>query len=123
MADLLGEVDANIVPSRSYARKAIKSDTRRKVRVLSPPLTGDASRKPRALPSRRVEEVKELIDTPPATSAFDEQDYGFGDDDAPMSDPLPSSPIAKAVERKAKSNVKEEEEEDDIMDIAQAVGN
>jgi DNA polymerase alpha subunit A len=123
MADLLGEVDANIIPSRSYARKAIKSDTRRKVRVLSPPLTGDAGRKPSALPSRRVEEVKELVDTPPATSAFDEQDYGFGDDDAPMSDPLPSSPIAKAVERKAKSNVKEEEEDDDIMDIAQAVGN
>ena len=45
----------------------------------------------------------------------------FGDDE-PMSDPLPSSPIAKAVQRKAKVQVKEEEEDDDIMDVAPAVG-
>ena len=40
-----------------------------------------------------------------------------------MSDPLPSSPTTKAVERKGQQNVKpEEEEEDDIMEIAQVAG-
>lgn len=45
------------------------------------------------------------------------------DDDVPMSDPQPSSPIAKAVERKAKIAIKtEDDEEDDMMEIAQAAG-
>ena len=39
-----------------------------------------------------------------------------------MSDPLPSSPIAKAVERKNKVQIKEEQEDDDIMDVAEAIG-
>ncbi len=47
----------------------------------------------------------------------------MGDDDnVPMSDPLPSSPIAKAVERKAQTHIKEEEEDDDLMDVAPALG-
>ena len=47
----------------------------------------------------------------------------FDDFDVPMSDPLPSSPTTKAVERKGQQNIKpEEEEEDDIMEIAQVAG-
>ena len=39
-----------------------------------------------------------------------------------MSDPVPSSPMAKAGERKAQTAVKVEEEEEDDMDIAPAFG-
>lgn len=59
-------------------------------------------------------------------------DQDFGDDnfmndmddgDMPMNDPQPSSPVAKAVERRTQVNVKaEEEEEDDMMEVAQADG-
>jgi DNA polymerase alpha subunit A len=45
------------------------------------------------------------------------------DDDMQMSDPLPSSPLAKAVQRKAHPTVKaEEESDDDLMEVAQVVG-
>jgi DNA polymerase alpha subunit A len=118
MADLLGEVDTNIVPARSYAKKAVKSESRRKVRVLSPPLTDE-----RKKPAQYVRPVTELVETPPSQSALEDDGIMFNnDDDVPMSDPMPSSPIAKAVERKAKIQIKEEEEDEDIMDVAQAVG-
>lgn len=116
MADLLGEVDTNIVPARSYAKKTVKSESRRKVRVLSPPLTDE-----RKKPAKYVPPVTEMVDTPPSQSVLDD-DIMFDDDDTPMSDPLPSSPITKAVARKSKIQIKEEEEEEDIMDVAQAVG-
>src|SRR5271170_5667431 len=126
MADLLGEVEANILPARTYAKKTVISESRRKVRVLSPPPTQE--RKPRILQARYESKAGQLADTPPAQSAFDDDD-GFplplGDDDVLMSDPLPSSPITKAVERKAKIQIKEEkeeEEDEDMMDIAQAAG-
>lgn len=47
------------------------------------------------------------------------------DDDVPMSDPAPSSPISKAVERKASGPVKVEEPDDDdndLMEVAEATG-
>ncbi|KAK2813612.1 hypothetical protein FQN50_000007 [Emmonsiellopsis sp. PD_5] len=109
MADLLGEVDTNSVPSRAPPKKAVKSDTRRKVRILSPPLS-----------SKKGKEIKDLNSSPPvaAKPEFDENDASWldaGDDDVPMSDPMPSSPVAKAVERKTTSNVKVEEESDDEL--------
>jgi DNA polymerase alpha subunit A len=117
MADLLGEVDVNVASSRSYNKKAIKSETRRKVRVLSPPLTQERQSRTKYVPP-----VTELVETPPAqTTPYDDEPMIFGDDE-PMSDPLPSSPIAKAVERKARVQVKEEEEDEDVMDVAPAVG-
>ena len=55
-----------------------------------------------------------------------DDDDGFlrdTDDDAPMSDPMPSSPVTNAVARKGQAQVKaEEEEDDDLMEIAQVVG-
>ena len=114
MAGLLGEVDANALPARSYSKKTIKSEARRKVRVLSPPLTQE-----RKIVRSKAVEI-------PAEPADDNDDgiQAIGDDyDLPMSDPMPSSPIAKAVERKANNQVKEEEEDDDdLMDIAPALG-
>lgn len=44
MADLLGEVDANILPARAPTKKSVKSENRRKVRILSPPLTQERQR-------------------------------------------------------------------------------
>ncbi|GME25628.1 DNA-directed DNA polymerase family B pol2 [Neofusicoccum parvum] len=118
LADLLGEVDAN-VPSRPRM-KPVKSETRRKTRVLSPPLE-DAKPK-----SRQTDDPGVMADTPPAASALDEDNYiPQMEDDVMMSDPpLPSSPVTKAVERKfSQVNVKaEEEEDDDLMEVEQAVG-
>jgi DNA polymerase alpha subunit A len=120
-------VDANVLSARSYPRKVLKSDTRRKIRVLSPPLTQES--KPKAYRSRREDHGHtELADTPPATGAFGNDDTVLNtagdDDDLPMSDPLPSSPIAKAVERKAQAQIKEEEDDDDdLLDITPALGN
>jgi DNA polymerase alpha subunit A len=119
MAGLLGEVDTNTIPTRSYARKAIKSETRRKIRVLSPPLTHR-----RQVKNKPVQ----LVDTPPAQSTFDDDDDDGifnavgNEDNVPMSDPLPSSPIAKAVARRSEAQIKMEEEDDDLMEVAQAFG-
>lgn len=96
MAGLLGEVDTN-VPTRVLTKNVIKSETRRKVRILSPPLS-ENSRTARAIEKRRYESP---VYEPPALPAeqeasFDiEDDYGLlqgGDDEINlMSDPLPSS--------------------------------
>ena len=117
MADLLGEVDANILPARTYTTKPVKSDDRRKVTVLSPP----PSREPRRPKYQAPATV--LVDTPSPQAAFDDDDVlPIFDDDNIMSDPLPSSPVVKAVERKTKVQIKEEDEDDDMMDVAQVVG-
>jgi DNA polymerase alpha subunit A len=39
MADLLGKVDTNVVLNHAPTRNIVKSEARRKVRVLSPPLS------------------------------------------------------------------------------------
>lgn len=117
MAGLLGEVDTNI-PSRvpSYG-KQLKSNDRRKTRVLSPPLE-DQER-----PVQRSRKVgKEQATEPPASD-----DYFVpqnDDDDTIMSDPLPSSPAVKAVQRKEQAiKAEEPEEEEDLMEIAEVTGN
>ncbi|EME88849.1 uncharacterized protein MYCFIDRAFT_35428 [Pseudocercospora fijiensis CIRAD86] len=118
MADLLGEVDANVQSRAPSYGKAIKSNDRRKTRVLSPPLEDrepvrHSQNKPAAAP---------VDSSPPAMIANDDDGYVVPqDDDVPMmSDPLPSSPAAKAVERKEQSTIKAEEaEEEDLMEIAE----
>jgi DNA polymerase alpha subunit A len=126
MADLLGEVDANVLPARSYSKKVLKSDTRRKIRVLSPPLTQE--RKSNVNQSRRaIRAPAKVVDTKLAQFNFDDDDGvlnpGVDDYDLPMSDPMPSSPIAKAVERKAQVQFKEEDDDDELLDVAPALGN
>ncbi|KAI9758865.1 MAG: hypothetical protein M4579_002748 [Chaenotheca gracillima] len=115
MADLLNEVDSNI-PSRRMSPpvKTVKSQARRKVRVLSPP--------------QKAENQARLPDTPPIEPNFDEDDgFHLGlDDDQPMSDQhLPSSPVSKAVERKAQSNTRKTlpvEDDEDMLEVSEAVG-
>ena len=111
MADLLGEVDTNI-PSRLPAQ-TIKIASRRKTRVLSPPVFQE--NKIQLPKSGRGNDSVHLPNTPPLETANDDYDF-------PIRDPLPSSPISNAVERKGQLPVKQEEYDDDFMEIAQVAG-
>ncbi|KAF7587264.1 DNA polymerase alpha catalytic subunit [Aspergillus hancockii] len=126
MADLLGEVDTNIVSNHVPTQNVIKSETRRKVRILSPPL----SHRPRPEKKEKKDEISD-----PASPVSQKPDLDLDNDDGPlpitddndvhMSDPMPSSPVSKAVERKSAVAVKKEdsdEEDNDLMDIAEATG-
>ncbi|KAF2761319.1 DNA polymeras-like protein alpha catalytic subunit [Pseudovirgaria hyperparasitica] len=116
MADLLGDIDTNI-PSRRAAPRPVKTETRRKTRVLSPPMSENRV-KPR--PTKTHNDDTHMFDTPPAENDFDMPP--IENDDAPMSDQvLPSSPVVKAVERKSQA-IKVEEEDDDLMEVAPALG-
>lgn len=122
MADLLSEVNTNI-PSRMPPR-TVKTEARRKTRVLSPPV---AKIKPRPFPKPSIDNVSHpSLKTPPHEETYDEDMVFAGDlDDEffPTTNEMPSSPIANAVERKGQSCVKaEEDEEEDMMEVAQAVG-
>ena len=124
MADLLGEVDQNASMRRApQPTRAIKSDTRRKTRVLSPPIS-DSKRK--MTRNDAVFDDGYLPSTPPVEA--DMYDDGalrvMDDEDTPMSDQhLPSSPIVKAVQRKQQTAVKrEDDEEEDLLEVAQAIG-
>ncbi|RMY54665.1 hypothetical protein D0863_13561 [Hortaea werneckii] len=121
MTGLLGEVDTNI-PSRppSYG-KAVRSNDRRKTRVLSPPL--DDCPKKTAAPEPAQEPENDMNSTPPAPIANDD-DYPAPQDDMMMSDPIPSSPAAKAVERREQATTikKEDVDDDDLMEVAEVQG-
>ena len=124
MADLLGEVDTN-VQSRmpNIPVKTIKSESRRKVRVLSPPVSENW--KSRASDRDCSTNAGDLASTPPSESTYDdsaELPRGIDDDQMLMSDPFPSSPVVRAVGRKSHVPLKVEEDEDDSMEISQAVG-
>lgn len=121
MADLLGEVDVNI-PSR-LPPKAVKSEIRRKHRPISPPASRET--KGPLHKKTRVEEPTRMLSTPPLERGFDDENAFMGgmDDDAMLaSDPLPSSPAANAAERKTQHDIKTEEDEDDMLEVAQAIG-
>lgn len=122
MANLLGEVDTNI-PSR-VPTKTVKTASRRKTRVLSPPVSQE--KKIQLPEADGVGASTQLLNTPPLETAYDEDDallQVMDDYDTPMSDPLPSSPTSKAVEHKRQLSVKQEDdEEDDMMEIAQVAG-
>jgi DNA polymerase alpha subunit A len=120
MADLLGEVDTNL--PRRPAPRSIKTEAGRKIRVLSPSISEN-----RLSTAKKQTNASDsyMPDTPPALNAYDDDD-GYlptADDDAPMSDlPLQSSPVQKAMERKSQPILKIEEEEEDLMEVAQPIG-
>lgn len=120
--DLLGEVDTNIPSKAPSHRKPVKSEDRRKTRVLSPPI----ERQRRVVErSERSSENDQTLEAPPAHFQDDDNAYfaPADDDDIVMSDPLPSSPVAKAVDRKEQANIKNEEpEEEDLMEVAEVTG-
>ncbi|KAF4550833.1 DNA polymerase family B-like protein 1 [Elsinoe fawcettii] len=115
LADILGDVDANTTRSRPKA-KPVRSENRRKTRVLSPGLEDDL------VENRKLSSKHEPIqmETPPYSSQQDDDLPML--DDAPMSDdPVPSSPVAKAVQRKEQI-IKQEEEDEDMLEITEASG-
>ncbi|KAJ5825060.1 hypothetical protein N7447_007400 [Penicillium robsamsonii] len=126
MADLLGEVDTNVVSNHAPTRNIVKSEARRKVRVLSPPLSEKRRRE-----KLHTRDENSMPSSPMKDHALHSDDLDDGplpmpdDDDVPMSDILPSSPISKAVERRNTVPVKAEEPEDDdvdLMDVAEVTG-
>ncbi|KAI3337136.1 hypothetical protein HD806DRAFT_475794 [Xylariaceae sp. AK1471] len=126
LANLLGEVDANVPGPVVRQPKRHRSPERRRARVLSP-VRG--TRQPAAKKARLSQE-----DLPPTSHTEDVPDNDFlpsMDDDIPshpndevMSDPMPvpSSPISKAVARKAqlKAEPADEDEDEEMMEVAHA---
>ncbi|KAK3380387.1 hypothetical protein B0T24DRAFT_548054 [Lasiosphaeria ovina] len=125
LADLLGEVDANIpAPTRRPAKKRDRSAERRKARTLSP------VRETRQPAAKKAKVVDDRLPSPAADDAYMAGDNDFVphiDDeplpaaDAIMSDPLPSSPSAKIVQRRTQLKADaDEDDEDDMMEVAHA---
>ncbi|OCK86282.1 hypothetical protein K432DRAFT_421166 [Lepidopterella palustris CBS 459.81] len=121
MADLLGEVDTNLPSRRAAPRmRPVKTESRRKTRVLSPPISEN---RPNAS-TKQSNSNTFMVDTPAEVTYGDDDGYMPAlDDDVPMSDPpLQSSPVTKAVERKAQVAVKVEEDDDDLLEVAKPIG-
>ena len=123
MADLLGEVDTNVVSNHAPTRNIVKSGARRKVRVLSPPLSEKRRRD-----KLHARDENDMPSSPVKDQALHSDDLDDGplpmpdDDDVCLSDILPSSPTSKAVEQRNIVPVKAEEPEDDdvdLMDVAE----
>ena len=109
------------LPSRVPVR-TVKTESRRKTRVLSPPLSRE---KQISLPKQKERDnAAHLLNTPPLESNYNDDDSfmeGMDGDGFPASDPLPSSPITNAMDRKGQHSIKIEEDED-MMEVAQAIG-
>jgi DNA polymerase alpha subunit A len=110
MADLLGEVDVNIPSRPDLKMKPIKSESRRKTRIISPPQDAKPPRASKEGHSNGVSESKD--------ASFTADDRLPVDDDVLMSDPPPLSPL----ERRSQPVIKKEEVSDDDMEVEQAVG-
>ncbi|KAK8139222.1 DNA polymerase alpha catalytic subunit [Apiospora sp. TS-2023a] len=119
LADLLGEVDTNIPAPVTRIPKRNRSPERRRARVLSPAPETRQTKKARVTPERI-----------PSPDTYDDAVFSdpMGDDlplptrDLPMSDmdPAPSSPITKAVARKAQIKTEPADDDDDVdmMEVA-----
>ncbi|KAI5868156.1 hypothetical protein GGS23DRAFT_544302 [Durotheca rogersii] len=122
LADLLGEVDANIPAPVSRAPKRHRSPERRRPPVLSP-VRG--SRAPATKKARLSEDplppTPQAQDAPAADDDFlpdiDDDDFLASTADIPMSDaaPVPSSPTAAVLSRKAQ--VKTEPADDEVEEM------
>lgn len=125
MASLLDDVETNTLTTKVPTKNVIKSGTRHKVRILSPPLS-EKSRAPKQLPAREDDvplppRKEEEYDEPMVDLGEDAFLADDGDDNVPTSEPLPSSPVAKVVERKM-AKMQDEDDDDDMLDVAQAIG-
>ncbi|KAI0115214.1 hypothetical protein F4814DRAFT_311729 [Daldinia grandis] len=128
LADLLGEVDANVPAPVLRAPKRHRSPERRRARVLSPvrdnrpPATKKARlSEERSSPAPQAQEVS--VDEDAFLPAMDDDDLLPLAADVLMSDsvPIPSSPTAKVAARKAQVKVEPVEEEDeDMMEVSHA---
>lgn len=130
LASLLGEVDQNIpAPITRHSKKRDRSVERRRARIPSP------APEPRRPAVKRAKLSDVAIPTQEVDSPFITEDddavISMGDDDAlppllpandvPSSDPAPSSPTVKVVERMSKLKAEaEDDEDDDMMEVAHA---
>ncbi|TDZ41176.1 DNA polymerase alpha catalytic subunit [Colletotrichum trifolii] len=125
LADLLGEVDANVPVPTSRSAKRNRSPERRRARVLSP------APEPRRPVTKRAKTSDDRL--PNTTEVAQDEGFMPSMDDAredspsndaagiPMSDPAPSSPAAKVAERKAQIKAEPQDDEDeDMMEVAHA---
>jgi DNA polymerase alpha subunit A len=121
LADLLGEVDTNVPRPVSKPSRSIRPQDKRRARVLSPSADDykpHGSKRTKIIDSRTPA-------TPPVDQNFGDDNFmlGMANSDMLLEDPQPSSPVAKAVERKSHAPVKtEEDDEEDLMEVAQANG-
>ncbi|KAK0711546.1 hypothetical protein B0H67DRAFT_294622 [Lasiosphaeris hirsuta] len=117
----IGEVETNVPAprgSRRVSKKRARSPERKKPRKLSP---APEHRRPIAKKPKVVDDrlpSPELYDAP-----MDEDDFIPPVDDVPasdviMSDPAPSSPAAKAAQRRVQPKVEVEDDEDELMEVA-----
>ena len=122
MADIFKDLDTNL-PSR-LPTNTIKTASRRKTRVLSPPISHE--KEPQLPKANHNDSGVHLLNTPPMETTDGHDDVlplAFDEEDIPMSDPLPSSPTTKVAERRGQQNVKvEDEDDDDMMEVAQVAG-
>ncbi|KAI0382967.1 hypothetical protein F5Y04DRAFT_36337 [Hypomontagnella monticulosa] len=128
LADLLGEVDANIPAPVLRPSKRHRSPERRRARALSPirenrrPATKKARLSSENLPpTPQPENI--VIDDDGLLPPMDDDDLLAPTADVPMSDsaPMPSSPTAALVARKAQVKVEPVEEEDEeMMEVSHA---
>lgn len=130
LASLLGEVDQNIpghMPRQS--RKRDRSIERRRARIPSPapeprrPAVKKARLSDLALPTHEVKNasIREDDDTfvPMGEDEAEPLSPSRPVNDVPSSDPTPSSPTVKVVERMSKLKAEaEEDEDDDMMEVA-----
>lgn len=120
LADLLGEVETNVPRHISQPTRPNRLQDKRRPRALSPSVDDykhHISKKTKLMENRTPA-------TPPKDQDFGDDDFmdGMDDGDILMDDPQPSSPVAKAVERKSQVTIKAEEEDEDMMEVAQADG-
>ena len=110
------------LPSRVPVR-TVKTESRRKTRVLSPPLSREQQIS--LLKQKARDNGANLLNTPPLEPNYNDDDSfmeGMDGDAFSASDPLPSSPITNAMDRKGQHSIKIEEEDEEMMEVAQAVG-
>ncbi|KAJ8123307.1 hypothetical protein ONZ43_g711 [Nemania bipapillata] len=125
LANLLGEVDANVQAPLVRLPKRNRSPERRRARVLSPvrsarePVAKKARLSPESLPPQLPDEIAHNASLPESL----EDDMLPQIDDDIMSDPvpIPSSPTPKAVARKAQLKAEPADDEDEeMMEVAHA---
>ncbi|KAL2264030.1 hypothetical protein VTK26DRAFT_3334 [Humicola hyalothermophila] len=125
LADLLGEVDANAPASlpKVPKKRGRSAERRNKARALSPPrdIRQPATKKAKMLdgsPSPPlVEDAAAMVEDDPALPMDDEP---VSVPDVVMSDPMPSSPAAKVVQRRTQIKTEADEDDDDLMEVAHA---
>ncbi|KAK4106915.1 hypothetical protein N658DRAFT_461980 [Parathielavia hyrcaniae] len=124
LAELLGEVDANVsVPLPRIPKKRDRSTERRKARPLSP---AREVRQPAPKKTKMLDGSASSPMTSDVVMADDDDFVPLMNDepaappvDVAMSDPAPSSPAAKVAERRIqpKSEFDDDDDDDDMMEV------